>query len=393
MALPRKIVLIIRYSYRPFTPPCHPGFWFAFFLCWALGNSAAVAQDLSRIESPHPPPFPDMNVTSSPKPFPEGPRKAVIGTTLFSLFESERPWISVQQRLSEIRQRIDELAADAQQRYGKGLDLVVFPENAINPRGRGLMGSAIEFTDEVRTAIASKAKEHNTYVVVSFNMIEDRAQETVYNVAVLFDRQGAVAAIYKKVFCLAPMASELLEGGRMPGTEFPVFDTDFARIGFLICWDMTFPHGLESYAASGVELIVWPTMSPQTVMPRLRCRQFGFHLVSSTPRANASIFDPTGNIVAQVLDRDGVVTHEIDFDYRILHWQDGLNNGDALRAAYGDRVGFRYSEVEDTGIFWSNDSSTPIGQMLSETGLASEEQMRQHTLRVRESILRSAVSN
>lgn len=334
-------------------------------------------------------PIPTLHEGSpvSPKPYPEGPRKAIIGTTLFSVFDDIRPWVSLDHRLGEIRARIDELAADAQQRHGKGLDLAVFPENAISPRGQGLMGSAIEFDDRVREAIGSKAREHNTYVVVSFNMIEDRENEIVNNVAVLFDRQGEVAGIYKKVFCIAPMASDLLEGGRTPGVEFPVFDTDFARIGILICWDMTFPHGFEAYAEKGVELIVWPSMSPQTITPRLYCRQFGFHLVSSTPRNNASIFDASGAIIGQVLDKDGVVTREIDFDFRLLPWQVGLENGEGLRSVYGDRVGFRFSEAEDMGIFWSNDPSTPIGQMLRTTGLASEEEMREHTIRIREKVL------
>jgi len=33
-------------------------------------------------------------------------------------------------------------------------------------------------------------------------------------------------------------------------------------------------------------------------------------------------------------------------------------------------VGFRYSETEDGGIFWSNDPQVPIGTMVRELGLS-----------------------
>ena len=40
-----------------------------------------------------------------------------------------------------------------------------------------------------------------------------------------------------------------------------------------------------------------------------------------------------------------------------------------LTEAYGDAVGFHYSEAEDQGVFWSNDPHHPVGSMLEELGL------------------------
>ena len=56
-----------------------------------------------------------------------------------------------------------------------------------------------------------------------------------------------------------------------------------------------------------------------------------------------------------------------------------MRNGEAFREAFGDRVGYRYSESEDRGIFWSNDPGRPIGQMARSLGLletATEQQAR-----------------
>lgn len=327
--------------------------------------------------------------STHPRPSrPQGPRKVVVGTTIFTLFPSARPYGSLDHRLAEIGKRLDEMTASAKAHQGRGLDMAVFPENSLNPprEGRTVVERAVELDDHVKAALGGMARRNHTYLVVSFNLLEDRKAGLVSNAAVLFDREGRVAGIYRKVFCVADPDGEGVEGGKHPGDSFPVFETDFGRVGMLICYDVGFDDGFESYAADGVDLILWPSMSPQTLIPRLYARRFGFHIVSSTPRDNASVFDPLGEIVAQTT-REGVVTHEIDLDYRIVHWQKALRNGAALREKYGDRVGFRYSEREDYGIFWSNDPGLPIGKMLEETGIITDEAHREMARSARKKIL------
>jgi hypothetical protein len=119
--------------------------------------------------------------------------------------------------------------------------------------------------------------------------------------------------------------------------------------------------------------VAWPTQSPQTAEPAFRAKQNRFYIVSSTWRNNASIFEPTGRITSQVKPPEQVLVQEIDLSYALLPWSGKLRNGEALRAKYGDRVGFRYYEAEDRGIFWSNDPSTTIGQMVRSIGVTEEE--------------------
>jgi predicted amidohydrolase len=166
-----------------------------------------------------------------------------------------------------------------------------------------------------------------------------------------------------------------------------VFDTDFGRIGMLICWDMGFDDVFDAYAAQGADLLAWPTMSPQTLVPRAYARRYGMYVVSATPRDNASIFDPAGFIAATVEQPGDVVTHEIDLDVRVLHWQPRLDNGETFRRAYGRRTGFRYSEREDAGLFWSNDPAMPIGRMITELGFSEEAPVRLRSRVLRERAL------
>ena len=319
---------------------------------------------------------------------PDGPRKIVVGTTIFSIFPQEKPYLGIDERLKEVGQRVDEMAALARTNHGRGLDIAVFPENVLNPPrdNQSLEARAVPFDEKIKNAIGAMARRHNTYVVISFNLLEEGGAGIVSNVAVLFDRQGEVAGIYRKVFPVADLNQRTLEGGKKPGNDFPIFEADFGRVGLMICYDMGFEDGFESYAAEGVDLVLWPTMSPQTIVPRLNARRFGLYIVSSTPRSNASVFDPLGEIVAQTRV-EGSVTCEIDLDYRIVMWQAALRNGEALREKYGDKVGFRYSESEDYGIFWSNDPELPIGKMLEETGILTDQAHQDRTRKVRAELL------
>jgi len=313
-----------------------------------------------------------------------GPRKVVVGTTLFSVFD-DRPYMSLEIRLKEIADRLEDMAADAVKTHGRGLDLAVFPENSLNSRnGETPADRAVRLTETTRQTLGTMARRHNTYLVVSFNLLEDDGR--VFNVAALFDRQGKLAGIYRKVFCVADPDGETVERGKIPGSEFPVFETDFGRLAMAVCYDMGFDELLESYAASGVDIIAWPSMSPQTVMPRLYARRFGFYIVSSTPRNNASIFNPLGEIEAQVT-REGFVTCEIDLEYRLIHWQPALGDGTNFEARLGPFLGIRYDPGEDYGIVWSKNPATSVDDLLKNAGLQTDKDARQLARSARKKVL------
>ena len=75
---------------------------------------------------------------------------------------------------------------------------------------------------------------------------------------------------------------------------------------------------------------------------------------------------------------DNILVQELDLSYAILPWSSALKHGDGLKQIYGDKVGYRYYEDEDCGMFWSNDPHMTIRQMLRSLGLeeAQEEYQR-----------------
>ena len=89
---------------------------------------------------------------------------------------------------------------------------------------------------------------------------------------------------------------------------------------------------------------------------------------------------------AQIREPDKILVHEIDLSYTLISWQPELRNGAVLTEAYGDRVGYCYSEAEDWGIFWSNDPTTSIDQMVREQDLETRDEVIARNIAVQDRI-------
>jgi len=292
------------------------------------------------------------------------PRKVVVGT-MMKQFWYEYEGLGA--RLATLASVVDRMGAEAKHKYSRPLDLAVLTEYAVTGESGDLADRAVPLKGEVLDVMSAAARRNGTYLI--FGTILKEEGGSYSNAAALLDRQGKLAGIYRKVHAVADMGKDTCEGGVMPGKEFPVFECDFGKLAIAICFDMSFDDVWEAYRRKGAEIVAWPTQSPQTIQPRWRALQNGFHIVSSTWRNNASIFDPMGEIIAQLVGSEGILVEQIDLAYALIGWQPKLANGKALRDKYGDAVGYRYSEAEDCGIFWSNDPNLPIMKMVRELDL------------------------
>ena len=178
-----------------------------------------------------------------------------------------------------------------------------------------------------------------------------------------------MAGIYRKAHPVALVGHDDLENGITPGSEFPVFDCDFGKLGIQICWDITFDDGWQALADKGAELVVWPSASPATALSAARAGRHRYFVVSSCWRNNATIYEPTGLVAARVESPGKPLVHQIDLSYAVLGWSAHLHDGKAFRDKYGDRAGYHYESREDLGMFWSNDPATTVGEMVRALGL------------------------
>lgn len=96
-------------------------------------------------------------------------------------------------------------------------------------------------------------------VVLVVPVFERRAAGLYHNTAVVLDAGGDLLGMYRKTH--VPDDPQFLEKFYFtPGDlGYPVFETRFARIGVLICWDQWYPEAARLAALQGAEVIFYPT--------------------------------------------------------------------------------------------------------------------------------------
>jgi len=106
-------------------------------------------------------------------------------------------------------------------------------------------------------ALGTLAREHGIVIVAS--LFEKRSAGIYHNTAVVIDADGSVAGKYRKMHIPDdPLYYEKFYF--TPGDlGFPSFQTRYARIGALVCWDQWFPEAARSTSLSGAQILFYPT--------------------------------------------------------------------------------------------------------------------------------------
>src|SRR5260221_6456340 len=105
--------------------------------------------------------------------------------------------------------------------------------------------------------LARAAKETGTVIVGS--LFERRAAGLYHNTAVVFDADGALLGLYRKMHIPDdPLYYEKYYF--TPGDlGFRAFATRHGRIGVLVCWDQWYPEGARLTALAGANILFYPT--------------------------------------------------------------------------------------------------------------------------------------
>ena len=106
-------------------------------------------------------------------------------------------------------------------------------------------------------AICEIAKQHQMVVIAS--LFEKRADGLYHNTAAVIDADGSLLGVYRKMHIPDdPLYYEKFYF--TPGdTGFKTWNTRYAKIGVLICWDQWFPEGARLTALQGAQMLFYPT--------------------------------------------------------------------------------------------------------------------------------------
>ncbi len=159
--------------------------------------------------------------------------------------------------------------------------------------------------------LARSARRYSSWIVFS---IVERDGPDLFNTAVLLDRTGRIAGVYRKV----QVPFEEVSRGIAPGSSFPVFTTDFGKVGLLVCHDASFPEAAREVTLNGAEIILMPISGGRQTLVHARAMENGVYLVTSGYTYPSEIIAPTGDVLAATPINQGpaVALAEIDLSAR-----------------------------------------------------------------------------
>jgi N-carbamoylputrescine amidase len=110
---------------------------------------------------------------------------------------------------------------------------------------------------ETTEIMQSVAKQLNVVIIAS--LFEKRTAGLYHNTTAVIDADGTYLGIYRKSHI--PDDPGFYEKFYFaPGdTGYKVFDTKYAKIGVLICWDQWYPEAARITALMGAEILFYPT--------------------------------------------------------------------------------------------------------------------------------------
>jgi predicted amidohydrolase/GNAT superfamily N-acetyltransferase len=181
-----------------------------------------------------------------------------------------RTFTSQAEFLQQVESFVDSLSA-------YNCDVALFPEffNAplvgLKPELSSIdaMWELARHTQEIVDAISRMAISYNINIIAgSLPLVEENE---LYNVAYLCRRDGSVDTQFK----LHPTPGEKRDWVMQGGNLLKSFETDFGRIGILICYDVEFPELARILAEQEIQILFVPfwTDTKNGYLRVLRCAQ------------------------------------------------------------------------------------------------------------------------
>lgn len=206
----------------------------------------------------------------------------------------------------------------------QGADLIAFAET-MNTRGVNDIPYEKSF-ETIRgrfcKMMMEKSREYGCYVFYSFREIDEYGARR--NTAVLLNRTGKIVGKYHKTH----LTLSEYEHGMIPGEEYPVFDTEFGKVGLLICWDTYFPEPARAMALQGAEILLVTTAGNPVHRFIARAKENGVYVVVSCVAddrvdglPSTLIVDPCGNVLAETSKEGEAAIANIDLnEEKNIYW-------------------------------------------------------------------------
>jgi len=221
----------------------------------------------------------------------------------------------------------------------EGCVLAVLPENfALMPKRGKDKARYAEEPDHgpIQDFLSETAAENQIWIVGgSMPLVSPEIEaERVYGACPVYDADGRVTAVYRKIHLfdvdLVDKQESYRESNSMfPGDEVVAVDTPVGRVGLTICYDLRFPEMFRQLVDAGSIMFTVPAAFTATTGEAhwhtlLRARaienlayvvapgRYGRHPDDRSTFGHSLICDPWGRILAEQAEGNCVVAADID---------------------------------------------------------------------------------
>ena len=245
-------------------------------------------------------------------------------------------------------------------------DLIVLPEAFLKIGGDKLNPRLREITEHMLSELSRLARDLGCYIAAPVYEPYSSGGDLRYNCVYFIDRAGEVAGKYRKVHTVY---EESTVSRVVPGSEYPVFDTDFGRVGFQTCFDIGWREGWKALADKGARLVIWTAAYDGGNLLNTYAAYNMYYVVSSVRTDHAQIIDLTGRAIAEGARWNGLAMAAIDLETELYHIDRQYQKIDDIREALGKKVTIRAYSEENVFTVESNDPEWPIPRIEREFGL------------------------
>lgn len=215
-------------------------------------------------------------------------------------------------------------------------DFVILPEMFCCPyQTQNFPVYAEEEGGPVWQQLSEYANQYGIYLIGG-SMPEKDAEGKVYNTSYIFDRQGKQIGKHRKVhlFDIDVTGGQTFKESDTltAGDHDTVFDTEFGRMGVILCFDIRFPELARMMVNDGAKAIFVPAAFNMTTGPahwelsfRTRALDNQIYMIGCAPMRDESagyiswghsiVTDPWGRVIDMLDEKDGVLLTELDLDY------------------------------------------------------------------------------
>lgn len=183
--------------------------------------------------------------------------------------------------------------------------------------------------------LSEYANQYGIYLIGG-SMPEKDAEGKVYNTSYIFDRQGKQIGKHRKVhlFDIDVTGGQTFKESDTltAGDHDTVFDTEFGRMGVILCFDIRFPELARMMVNDGAKAIFVPAAFNMTTGPahwelsfRTRALDNQIYMIGCAPMRDESagyiswghsiVTDPWGRVIDMLDEKEGVLLTELDLDY------------------------------------------------------------------------------